>query len=80
MRSIAIRCWPFAAPSITAPSIRCLRGTNGVSGKRKNDRMLPLLSLFSHSSKKGATVRLLHPPGYATSRPDSWPARYAGWG
>src|SRR5438132_7873170 len=42
MRSTATRCWHFAVPSITGPSIRCLRVINSGYGKRKNHRMLPL--------------------------------------
>jgi hypothetical protein len=41
MRSTTIRCWHFAVPSITGPSIRCLRVINSGYGKRKNDRRLP---------------------------------------
>src|SRR4029453_5169700 len=40
MRSIATRCWHCAVPSITGPSIRCLRVINSGYGKRKNHRML----------------------------------------
>src|SRR5215471_11274452 len=42
MRATATRCWPCAVPSITGPSIRCLRVINSGYGKRKNHRMLPL--------------------------------------
>src|SRR5438270_582644 len=41
MRSTATRCWHCAVPSITGPSIRCLRVINSGYGKRKNHRMLP---------------------------------------
>src|SRR5437870_2293907 len=42
MRSTATRCWHCAVPSITGPSIRCLRVINSGYGKRKNHRMLPI--------------------------------------
>src|SRR5439155_19247491 len=45
MRSTATRCWHFAVPSITGPSIRCLRVINSGYGKRKNHRMLPMEGL-----------------------------------
>src|SRR5205823_2135303 len=49
MRSTATRCWHCAVPSITAPSIRCLRVINSVYGKRKNHRMLPIEQLLPKS-------------------------------
>src|SRR5262249_51142414 len=41
MKPTAITCWRCAVPSITAPWIRCLCGTNNDYGKCQNDRMLP---------------------------------------
>ena len=35
MSSTATRCWPCAVPSITGPSIRCLRVINSGYGKRR---------------------------------------------
>src|SRR2546426_12239881 len=44
MRATAIRCWHFAVPNITAPSIRSLSVISNDYGKRKIHRMLPLMS------------------------------------
>src|SRR6266446_10290346 len=41
MRATAIRCWHFAVPNITAPSIRSLSVISNDYGKRKIHRMLP---------------------------------------
>ena len=40
MRPTAMRCWCFAVPSITAPSIECSSSMGSAYEKRNNDRML----------------------------------------
>src|SRR5205807_3054046 len=60
MRSTATRCWHCAVPSITGPSIRCLRVINSGYGKRKNHRMLPCRSL-PRSVLQDEAVRLQIP-------------------
>src|SRR5262245_51503549 len=42
MKPTAIRCWHCAVPSITAPSLRCLRGINTRKQMRKNHLNLPM--------------------------------------
>src|SRR2546426_9618609 len=42
MRATASKCWHFAVPNITAPSIRSLSVISNDYGKRKIHRMLPL--------------------------------------
>src|SRR4051794_23389384 len=44
-RATAMRCWRFAAPSITAPSIGCSSVIDNACEKRKNHRMLLSMTL-----------------------------------
>src|SRR2546427_5875332 len=46
MRATAIKCWHFAVPNITAPSIRSLSVISNDYGKRKIHRMLPFDTAF----------------------------------
>src|SRR5438105_3607875 len=44
----AMRCWHFAAPSITVPSIGYLNAIDSDFERRKNHRMLLLLEGLQH--------------------------------
>src|SRR5215813_12456945 len=54
----AMRCWHFAAPSITGPSLGYLNAIDSDFERRKNHRMLLLPGRFSRLSSQQKTVFL----------------------
>src|SRR2546425_2020295 len=58
MRATAIKCWHFAVPNITAPSIRSLSVISNDYGKRKIHRMLPVRTPPTKGSTLGGGSHL----------------------
>src|SRR4029434_6105810 len=52
-RATAMRCWHFAAPSITVPSIGSLHALDSDFERRKNHRMLLSGSLKASGNRNG---------------------------